>query len=150
MKHVALLLGTKKNAHTKNTYTYKRATGNTLIQMYYILIKKTSYLWNVCENVKFLAALFPNLFPLRFPRAVFRFSLPVLRSRSNILAVAAISPFSSLKCDTQFSCLLASRFILATCPYPRVTLSCNVTGLDRQTHLDLPYIFPVEYKFPTK
>lgn len=33
MKHVALLLGTKKNAHTKNTYTYKRATGNTLIKM---------------------------------------------------------------------------------------------------------------------
>lgn len=44
MKHVALFLGTKKNAHSKNTYTYKRATGNTLIKIYYILIKKTSYL----------------------------------------------------------------------------------------------------------
>lgn len=136
--------------YTKNTYTYKRATGNRLIKMYHILIK-TNFLPLIClRKCEIPRSSLPKPVPSSLSRAVFRFSLSALRSRSNILAVAAISPFSSLKCDTQFSCLLASRFILATCPYPRVTLSCNVTGLDRQTHLDLPYIFPVEYKFPTK
>lgn len=47
MKHVALLLGTKKKMHTKNTYTYKCATGNRLIKMYHILIK-TNFLPLIC------------------------------------------------------------------------------------------------------